>query len=155
MDGTEDPPATPRNQGLRVLVVEDDADTRDTLTMLLTMEGHEVRTARTGPEALAAVRARTPDVVLLDLGLPGLDGWQVALRMRAAEAGPRKPPIIALTGRALEADRRRSAESGIDLHLAKPADPAQLLEILRRLRPVTDGNDTRAGATSDSASPPA
>jgi CheY-like chemotaxis protein len=121
--------------GLRVLVVEDDPDTVATMAQLLRREGHRVRTALDGPTALGEAAADPPDVVLLDLGLPGLDGWEVARRLRQ-QAGPKHPLTVALTGYGQEEDRRHSWESGIDLHLLKPADPEYLCRLLRRFRQV-------------------
>jgi two-component system, OmpR family, response regulator len=117
--------------GLRVLVVEDHADSATSLAMLLRISGHEVRVAQDGLAALEMARSDPPDVVLLDLGLPGLDGWQVAERLRRQSA-PKRPLFIALTGYGREEDRRRSEEAGIELHLLKPADPVQLLRLLAR-----------------------
>ena len=122
-------------RALRVLVVEDDADTAGSLALLLRQDRHDVRLAADGPAALAAAQAARPDVVLLDLGLPGMDGWQVAEHLRERLA--RTPPfLIAVTGRGRKADRRRSGEAGIDLHLVKPADPDLLRRLLARFSRV-------------------
>lgn len=118
---------------LRVLVVEDHADTADSMAVLLSLYGHEVRVARDGPAALGMARAFSPDVVLLDIGLPGMDGWRVAEQLRQHPAAQR-PLLIALTGHGQEADRRRSQEAGIDLHLLKPVDPEQLCGLLSRFQ---------------------
>jgi two-component system OmpR family response regulator len=122
-------PDHPPPPGLRVLVVEDHADTADSLALLLTLFGHEVRVARDGPTALEMARAFPPDVVLLDIGLPGIDGWQVAERLRQ-QSGQKRPLLIAVTGYGQDADHRRSQEAGIDLHLLKPVDPDQLRRLL-------------------------
>src|SRR5262249_21330255 len=116
---------------LRVLVAEDEADTAFTTAFLLDRAGHEVHIAATGPQALERAAAEPPDVVLLDLGLPGLDGYRVAERIRALGLAPR-PLLIAISGYGAELDRQRSAAAGIDLHLVKPADPELLLGLLRR-----------------------
>lgn len=117
---------------LSVLIVEDLDETAQSLAELLGLHGHAVQLARTGPEALAAVENDVPDVVLLDIGLPGMSGWEVAARLRARAAG-RQPVVIALTGYGTDADRWTSADSGIDLHLVKPADPTALTAMLARV----------------------
>jgi CheY-like chemotaxis protein len=94
---------------------------------------HRVEIARTGPEGIEAAVACEPDVVLLDLGLPGLSGYEVGRRIVASR--PAKTPlVIAVTGYGTEADRQRSKEAGIDLHLVKPADPVQLERLLERFQ---------------------
>ena len=121
--------------GLRVLVVEDQAETADVLATLLRLGGHEAAVAPDARSALEAARSRPPDVVLLDLGLPDMDGWQLARHFQEPYGG--KPPLlVAITGLGEEADRRRSEEAGIDLHLVKPADPGQLLCLLNRFRRI-------------------
>jgi CheY-like chemotaxis protein len=114
---------------LRVLIVEDSPDTADSLALLLELAGHQARTARDSRSAVAAVGAWQPDVLLVDLGLPGEDGYAVARRLRDLLA--RKPLLVAITGYGREADRRRSQEEGFDFHLTKPADPEFLLRLLR------------------------
>ena len=116
-------------QSLRILVVDDSEDTADTMGTLLEMSGHTVQIAHSGPAALEAAAAFHPEVVLLDIGLPGLDGYQVAERLRAdpAMAGV---TIIAASGYGQEEDRRRSAEAGIDRHLVKPVDLKELQDLL-------------------------
>jgi signal transduction histidine kinase/CheY-like chemotaxis protein len=134
-----DPPgpgATPTDTGRgaappprRVLVVDDNVDVAASLARFLELTGHDVRTAHDGPAALDAVRADRPEVVLLDIGLPGMDGYEVARRLREllATAGV---VLVALTGYGQEGDRRRSREAGFDHHLVKPVDPAALQELL-------------------------
>ena len=132
-------PDPPRDgPGLRVLVVEDDADLAASLAGWLGRLGHEVRVAPDGPAALRAAEATRPDVVLLDLGLPGMDGYEVAERVHQelAPAMPKAPLVIAVTGRAGEEDRLPSGEAGIDLHLTKPVDPALLSRLLRRFQNI-------------------
>jgi CheY-like chemotaxis protein len=106
---------------LRVLVVEDYADAATTLAALVRLWGHEAHVALDGPAALLAVQVRPPDAVLLDIGLPGMDGYEVARRLRAHL--PAKPLLIAVTGYGQDADRQRSAEVGIDHHVLKADDP--------------------------------
>jgi CheY-like chemotaxis protein len=127
-----------QSAGLRVLVVEDDAGLASDMALLLGRRGHQVRIASDGAAALEATQASPPDVVLLDIGLPGMDGYQVAKRVREemVPAMPKAPLLIAVTGRDSEADRRRSQEVGIDLHLVKPVDPDRLLQLLERFQRI-------------------
>jgi CheY-like chemotaxis protein len=118
---------------LRVLVVEDDPDTATSFAMLLRLYGHEVEVAADGPSALQSVQVNPPDVVLLDIAIPKIDGWQVAQQIRQRSLGNR-PLLIVVSGYGTEADRRRSQEAGIDLHLVKPVEPAELEELLKRYR---------------------
>ncbi len=126
----------PDSSVLRVLVVEDDADSAVSLARFLQRMGHEVEVAPDGQAAVEAAQARRPDVVLLDIGLPGLDGWEVARRLQQGHPAQKRPLLVALTGYDREADRRRSDEAGIDLHLAKPADPDLLRWLLTRFHSV-------------------
>ncbi|HEX5269951.1 MAG TPA: response regulator [Gemmataceae bacterium] len=124
---------------LRVLIVEDNADAASSTKMVLEMDGHEVHVARDGRAALEAAAAIDPDVVLLDIGLPGVSGYEVAERLKPRKAR-RKLLLVAVTGYAQEADREKSAAAGIDVHLLKPADPVLLRELLARfagLRPLS------------------
>ncbi len=114
---------------LRVLVVEDNKDAADSMALFLGMLGHEVRLAATGPEGVEAARAWRPDVVLCDIGLPGLDGYGVARELRLHPTTARVR-LLALTGYGTEEDRRRSREAGFDHHLVKPADPDELQRLL-------------------------
>lgn len=118
------------NSGLHILIVEDDSDTAESMAFLLCYYGHRVEIALDGPSACQAARNKTPDVVLLDIALPGMDGWQVARRFQ--ESSEKKPFLIALTGYSSEEDRRRSLEAGIDLHLVKPVYPDCLRRLLAR-----------------------
>jgi len=120
---------------MRVLVVEDNAAVAASMAGFLRTAGHEVEVAADGPSAIEAARDRPPDVMLLDLGLPRMDGWQVARRVQE-QPGPKRPLLVAVTGRGAEQDRRRSEEVGIDLHLTKPVDPGGLRWLLSRFRSV-------------------
>ena len=113
----------------RILVVDDNVDSAKSLAMLLQLTGNEVRTAHDGPSALEVAAAFVPDVVLLDLGLPGMSGLDVARRIREM---PRLKDImlIAQTGWGQQEDRRRSEEAGFTFHLVKPVDPAVLTKLL-------------------------
>jgi signal transduction histidine kinase len=124
----EERPAT--NGARRILVVEDNADAAATMRDFLELSGHEVELAATGADGLEAARQFHPEVVLCDLGLPGMDGFEVAARLRRDPATA-SAKLIAVTGYGREEDRRRSKEAGFDLHLTKPVDPAQLKALLR------------------------
>jgi CheY-like chemotaxis protein/two-component sensor histidine kinase len=106
----------------RVLIVDDNLDAGESLAMLLRLAGDEVRTAISGTRALEVAEAFRPQVVLLDIGLPGMDGYEVARRLRQLGGGD-EMRLIAVTGYGQEDDRRRSREAGLDHHLVKPADP--------------------------------
>jgi two-component system OmpR family response regulator len=108
--------------------VDDDPDTVETLAMILRFDGHEVRIALTGGEAVESARCEPPDVVLLDIGLPGMDGYEVARRL--AQNLPKAPFVIAVSG--WVCDEKLCVESGINLHLLKPADPQKLRDLLAR-----------------------
>jgi len=113
---------------LRVLVVDDNVDAAKSLGKLLGFRGHEVSLAHDGPSALAAAAAAPPDLVLLDIGLPGMDGYAVAARLRAA--GHAGAALVALTGYGREDDLQRSRDAGFDHHLVKPIDFGQLQRII-------------------------
>lgn len=115
----------PKAPVCRILVVDDNRDAADTLAALLKIWGHEVWVAYDGPSAVTLAVQYLPDVVLLDLGLPHLSGYEVALQIRQIPdvACAR---IIAITGYVREDDRRRTKEAGFDDHLAKPVDPGSL-----------------------------
>jgi CheY-like chemotaxis protein len=132
----------PGRAPLKVLVVEDHADTAASMALLLRLYGHEAYLAADGAAALEAAHAVPPDVVLLDIALPGpMNGWEVAHRLRARAGSPRTF-LIAMTGFGQAEHRRRSAEAGIDLHLVKPVDPARLQAILAELRVRADAPET-------------
>jgi CheY-like chemotaxis protein len=128
-------PASAPLEGRRLLVVDDNGDAAESLAMLLQATGAEVRTVRDGPAGLAAAHDFAPHAVLLDLGMPGMDGFEVARRLRA-DPLQEGLVIVALTGWGQEEDRRRTAGSGFDHHLTKPVDVDQLLDILGRIRPA-------------------
>ena len=115
---------------LRVLVVEDCAESRESLAILLRLYGFQVDAAADDAEALACARAAPPDVLLVDVGLAGPDGYAVARRLR--ELCGRGLLVVALTGYGRPCDFRRSAEEGFDLHLVKPVDPAEVVHLLRQ-----------------------
>jgi two-component system CheB/CheR fusion protein len=116
---------------LRVLVADDNQDAADSLQMMLGILGHEVRAAHDGREAVRAAEEFRPDVAFLDIGMPGLNGYDVARTVRARPWG-RDVRLIALTGWGQEEDHRRSREAGFDQHLVKPVDPEVLQQTLAR-----------------------
>jgi signal transduction histidine kinase len=118
-----------QRRGLRVLVVDDNRDAAETLGMVLELIGLERRLVHSGPEALDALADARADVVLLDIGMPGMDGYEVARRIRGSEA-LRDLPLIALTGWGQLDDLRRTREAGFDHHLTKPVDLDQLTALL-------------------------
>jgi CheY-like chemotaxis protein/anti-sigma regulatory factor (Ser/Thr protein kinase) len=123
------PPCTPvvASEPRRVLVVEDNGDAREMLTALVELGGHMVQAAEDGLCALELAQSWKPDVALVDIGLPGIDGYELARRLRAR---PDRPRLIAITGYGQHADRQRAADAGFDAHFVKPVDPAQLLSAL-------------------------
>lgn len=121
---TEDPAAG------RVLVVDDNADAADSLVMLLQVRGDTVRVAYDGEEALAVEEEFRPGIVLLDIGMPKLSGYEVARRIRDVR-GP-GVLIVAITGWGQDEDRQRAREAGFDHHFTKPVDYAALLEVIDR-----------------------
>jgi signal transduction histidine kinase/ActR/RegA family two-component response regulator len=126
------PSALPRRD---VLVVDDNVDAAESLAMLLRLEGQDVRVAHNGVAALAAVRSQLPAAVFLDLAMPGMDGYEVARRLRQ-EAASMKLLLVAVTGHGTVEDQRRSREAGFDHHLTKPIDPASIHRLLAQtLRP--------------------
>jgi CheY-like chemotaxis protein len=112
-----------------ILIADDNQDALESLALMLRMEGHEVHCASDGEEALLLAGQRKPEIVVLDVGMPKLDGCEVARRIRAESWG-RGAVLVALTGWGQEVDRRRSREAGFDMHLVKPVDPATLCEML-------------------------
>jgi CheY-like chemotaxis protein len=121
-------------RGRRVLVVDDNADAREALQYLLEEDGHEVTSAGDGPAAIEEARRSRPEVVLLDIGLPGMDGYEVA-RVLRTEPGCRGALIVAVSGYGQADDRARSRLAGFDQHLLKPVSPERLLEVVRESMP--------------------
>jgi len=125
------PPAT----GRRVLIADDNKDAADSLGILLEIDGHEVRVAHGGHAALALAQAFRPDFALLDIGMPDLNGYEVATALRKESWG-KKIQLIALTGWGEESDRRQSQAAGFDRHLTKPVDLDELCAVLRYTPPA-------------------
>jgi CheY-like chemotaxis protein len=117
-----------------VLVVDDNVDSADSLALLLRLRGHEVAVAYDGPGALQTAGSFHPEAVLLDIGLPGLDGYQVASRLRRGRRTS-KALLLALTGYGQEEDQIRSRQAGFDHHLTKPIDPQVIYDLLDRPLP--------------------
>jgi CheY-like chemotaxis protein len=116
-----------------VLIVEDNDDTRQMMQEVLRFSGHDVRTARDGTSGLALAAEARPDVALIDIGLPDVDGYEVARRMRAAPGG-RTIGLVAITGYGQAEDQRRAYEAGFDAHLTKPVAPERLKQVMAGLR---------------------
>ena len=127
-------PAPPRGPTWRILVVDDNEDGADTLGTLLELMGHTTRTAYDGIAAVEAAESFRPDVILLDIGMPRLNGYDVCRRIREQEWGQRMI-LIAQTGWGQDEDRQRSKAAGFDLHLVKPVAPAALEKVLASLTP--------------------
>jgi len=125
-------PGWSATSALAIVVIEDNDDAADTLAMWLETMGHSVKIARTGPEGLDLVRESRPQLVLCDVGLPGMDGVEVCRRVKALAAPG--PVMVALTGWGMEADRMRTREAGFDHHLVKPVAPDKLREILHTVQ---------------------
>lgn len=130
----------------RLLVVDDNRDAADSLALLLNMLGAEVQVAYSGVDALFALESYRPAIVLLDLGMPAMDGYEVARRLRKAH-GP-DLMLVALTGWGQEEDRRRSREAGFDQHLVKPPDLGALQALLAPGTAAGSGRPGPEGARS-------
>jgi CheY-like chemotaxis protein len=120
------------NYSLRVLIVDDNVDAGDSMSMILEAAQHEVRTARDGEEALELVRTFQPQVVMLDIGMPKMNGYQVARHIRQQPWG-HNMVLIACTGWGQPDDRRRSQDAGFDHHLVKPVNAREILQLLGRI----------------------
>lgn len=127
MEGNECP--------LHILIAEENSDTAKSFALLLQMEGYVVHIASDGPAAIEAAELHHPDVVLLDIGLPKLDGYEVAKRLRQKKE-PKRPLLIAITSYGQRVDRLRAYEAGIDMHFTKPVEPQELVDFLERDRAI-------------------
>jgi CheY-like chemotaxis protein len=112
----------------RILLVEDNPDIGETLRDLLELLGHDVELADNGLRGVQRALENRPEVMLVDIGLPGIDGYEVARQLRATDAG-RKMMLIALTGYGRPEDRQKSRDAGFDAHLTKPVEPDDLLKV--------------------------
>jgi two-component system CheB/CheR fusion protein len=142
-------PAAPR----RVLVVDDNVDVTDSLATLLRLRGHKVATAYDGPGALKRAGSFHPEVVLLDIGLPGLDGYQVAARLRRRRRTA-NALLVALTGYGQEEDQSRALQAGFDRHLIKPVDPRVIYQLLALPGAGAAEKPGRAGTAAPPTPPP-
>ena len=124
-------PSRSGNEDVSILVVDDNTDAAKSLAMLLSLSGYKTEVRHDGRSALEAVRALAPDVVLLDLGLPDIDGYEVCRTLRRGEALT-SLTLVAVSGRGDDEARRLSLEAGFDAHLLKPVDPTELLRVLTR-----------------------
>ena len=115
----------------KVLVVEDDTDNRCIVAKVLSVEGYQVIEANDGVQALARVREERPDVILMDLALPNMDGWE-ATRQLKSDPATRAIPVVALTAFAMRGDEERAREAGCDDYLPKPARPAAIRAIVKK-----------------------
>ena len=127
--GAPRPLATAPGSGRTVLLADDNRDAADVMADLLRMEGHVVHTAHDGIEAAALALRLQPDVLVLDIGMPGLNGYEVARQVRAQPWGSR-PLMIAATGWGQDDDRQKAMDAGFNLHLTKPFDPAQIFDLI-------------------------
>jgi CheY-like chemotaxis protein len=116
-------------EGLRVVVVDDNVDSAEAMSLLVRHYGHDVQVAHDGERALQVAEEHRPHVVLLDISLPRVDGYEVARRLRT-QPWAAATSIVALSGWAPDPDRQRSVEAGFDRYLVKPADPDELLRLL-------------------------
>jgi CheY-like chemotaxis protein len=115
-----------------ILVVDDNPDNLDIISTRLRFRGYEVAVAERGDEAISKVRDVDPDLILLDIMMPNVDGWQVAENLKA-DAATRDIPIVFLTARAMEADVRKGKDLGVEAYVTKPFDPIDLMELVNRL----------------------
>jgi len=122
----------PNGEPKRVLVVDDNHDSADSLTLLLRNEGYVVDTAYDGAEAIRLADAHKPAVVLLDIQMPRLSGYDIVRELRRYERAPR-PYLVAVSAWGQESDKLAARQAGFDQHLTKPVDPAQLIELLATL----------------------
>lgn len=123
---------------MKLLVVDDNRDSADSLALMLQMSGHETLTAYDGEEAVASAQSFRPEAVLLDIGMPKMNGYDAARAIRGQPWG-QDVLLFALTGWGQEEDRRRSREAGFDAHLVKPVEITQLMQLLETppIRPVS------------------
>jgi len=128
------PAAAAPAPALQVLVVDDNVDAAETMAMLLDMSGHRTAMVHSGLDVLDAALRVPPDVILLDIGLPGMNGYEVAARIRQERALD-QTLLVALTGWGSDADKRAATEAGFDVHLTKPVGPDALMEVLARVKP--------------------
>lgn len=127
--------------GRRILIADDNVDAVESLALMLNMMGNETRTAPDGLAALQVGESFAPEIALLDIGMPKLNGYDAARRIRALPWGSRLV-LVALTGRSQDEDRRRSHEAGFDFHLVKPIEPAELEKLLAIVPSALDSRES-------------
>jgi CheY-like chemotaxis protein len=132
----------PRQEGKRILVIDDNSDAAESIAVLLRLDGHEVKTVTDGMQALACVDVFAPHVAVVDIGLPGMSGYEVARHIR--DNGSPAPLLIALTGYGQAEDLDRSREAGFDHHFVKPADFKEIKQVIE----TASAHDARAGLRS-------
>jgi two-component system, sensor histidine kinase len=123
---------TPSEPSRRILIIEDNQDAARSIQMLLELAGHRVKTANTGSEGIQAAEQSRPEMVVCDIGLPGLDGYAVARQLRK-QSELKGVCLVAISGYGQEADQLRARDAGFDVHLTKPISPDHLHEILARV----------------------
>jgi len=123
--------AKPQSQGQRVLIVDDNVDAAISLSVLVNLLGHDSKTAHNGPDGLTVAQSYQPDVIILDIGLPGMSGYELSRKLRS-EPSLRDTTLIALTGWGTEDDKRQAAEAGFDFHLTKPVDLDAISSIIKQ-----------------------
>lgn len=128
------PPPSPESAALRILVVDDNADSAESLAVLLGLRGHEVHTAQDGAAAISIASTLVPQLVLLDIGLPGIDGYEVARRLRETCSGGEAMVLVAVTGYGRPEDVQRALAAGFDHHLMKPVDLVSLMAVVQQGR---------------------
>ena len=115
----------------RILLIEDDDDARDSMAELLRLDGHDVKVASNGNDGVTSASSSSPEVVLIDIGLPDIDGYEVARRLRSNPTTARLR-LVAVTGYGTQEDRKRALAAGFDEHLAKPVEPDELDALLQQ-----------------------
>jgi CheY-like chemotaxis protein len=133
-------------QSLRIVVVDDHADGADTLAQLLRGLGHDVRVAYNGPNGIALTQSFDPDLVLLDIGLPGMDGYEVARRLQSEGAADGRAIIVAVSGYGQDVDRNRARQAGFSHHFVKPVEFDTLQKLLTSYSPRPPGDQVAATA---------
>jgi CheY-like chemotaxis protein len=133
----EEQSVLPSLLGIRVLVVDDELDTRELIQRVLTEQGADVTLVSGGNEALREVEAAAPDLLISDIGMPQMDGYQLIRRIRATEARGQRIPAVALTAFARAEDGKKELLAGFQAHIAKPVDMAELVIVVAGLRAHT------------------
>jgi signal transduction histidine kinase/DNA-binding response OmpR family regulator len=146
---TRDEPDQDDSSGKRVLVVDDNVDAAESIAVFLRLEGHEVKTVGDGPQALACLPVFAPHVALVDIGLPGMDGYEVARSMARSASGVPEL-MIALTGYGQTEDFARSQAAGFHHHFVKPADPREIQAVIAHAQPGAAGSSSAAAKSSKS-----